>query len=290
MNIFRRCLLAGCILLVVSAAPASTADSSATGELVRIELKDGNSFVGVVHRESPDSLLILLPSGTEIPLPKSLVASRTRVDAEVKDGTLVRLDPNRSRLLFAPTARPVRQGTGYIAFYEIFFPYFAVGIGDILTLAGGISLVPGATDQLFYIGPKISVPLGGGGSYLALGGHYASVFSASSEGVGVLYGVGTFGSHTAALTIGGGYGYVESQFSESPLLILGGEAQLSGSVKLITENWFPVGSDVSILGLGIRFFGERLSADFGLYYFLSDDSSEGFPFLPWLSFAFLLGS
>lgn len=290
MKIIRRCLLAGCLLLVVSSARASTVDSSAARGLVKIELEDGNSLVGMLQRESADSLLIRLPSGTEISLPKSLIASRSRIDAEVKDGAFTRLDPNRSRLLFAPTARPVRQGTGYIAFYEVFFPYFAVGIGDILTLAGGISLVPGATDQLFYLGPKISVPLGSGGSYLALGGHYASVFAASSDGVAVLYGVGTFGSHTAALTIGGGYGYAESQFSQSPILILGGEVQLSGSMKLITENWFPVGSEVSILSLGMRFFGDRLSADFGLYYFLSDGSSEGFPFIPWLSFAFGFGS
>jgi hypothetical protein len=289
MHSFRLRLLATCLLLAAGAAHASTADSSATGELVRIELKDGNSLVGTVARESADSLLIRLPSGAEITLAKSLIASRTRIDAQVREGTLVRLDPNRSRLLFAPTARPVRHGTGYLAFYEIFFPYLAVGIGDVLTLAGGISLVPGATDQIFYVGPKVSVALGSGGSYLAIGGHYANTFSSSSEGVAVLYGLGTFGSHTTALTVGAGYGYAESQFSENPLLILGGEAQLSGSIKLITENWIPVGGEAAILSLGVRFFGDRLSADFGFYY-LTEVSTEGFPFLPWLSFAYLFGS
>lgn len=285
-------LLLSCALLTVAhygTALSGTPDSLAGAHVVRLELKDGNTLIGTVASESPDSLHLVLPSGMRISIPKRMIGDRSVLDATIEEGAYRRLDPNRSRLFFAPTARPVRSGTGYLAVYELFFPYFAFGIADILTLAGGISLVPGATTQLFYLGPKVSIPLGGGGSYLAVGGHYANVFESTAEGVGIFYAAATLGSHTAAITLGGGYGYAESQFSENPLLIVGAEAQLSGSVKLITENWFPIGSDVSILSLGLRFFGDRLSADFGLYYFASDASTEGFPFLPWLSFAYVIG-
>jgi len=285
-------LLLSCALL--AAAPCGTAlsrtpDSLARAHIVRLELKDGNTLVGTVASESHDSLHLVLPSGMRLSIAKEMIEDRSVLDATIEGGAYQRLDPNRSRLFFAPTARPVRSGTGYLAVYELFFPYFAFGIADILTVAGGVSLVPGTTSQLFYLGPKVSIPLGGGGSYLAVGGHYANAFGSNAEGVGIFYAAATLGSHTTAITIGAGYGYAESQFSENPLLIVGGEAQLSGSVKLITENWFPVGSDVSILSLGLRFFGDRVSADFGLYYPVSDSSAEGFPFLPWLSFAYVIG-
>ncbi|MFQ5584937.1 MAG: hypothetical protein ACE5GL_10920, partial [Calditrichia bacterium] len=59
-------------------------------------------------------------------------------------------------MLFAPTARPLKQGQGYFSVYQIFFPFVAVGVTDFFTLAGGVSLIPGARSQLLYVAPKIT--------------------------------------------------------------------------------------------------------------------------------------
>jgi hypothetical protein len=53
------------------------------------------------------------------------------------------LDPNYSRLLFAPTGRPLRAGDGYFSDYELLFPGVAYGLTDNVTLAGGVAIVPG---------------------------------------------------------------------------------------------------------------------------------------------------
>ena len=52
-------------------------------------------------------------------------------------------DPNYSRLMFAPTGRPLRRATATVSDHELVFPGFAVGLTDNLSLAGGVSVDPG---------------------------------------------------------------------------------------------------------------------------------------------------
>ena len=63
--------------------------------------------------------------------------------AEEQTADELGLDPNYSRLLFGPTGRPLKKGDGYFSDYELAFPGVAVGITDNLSIAGGISIVPG---------------------------------------------------------------------------------------------------------------------------------------------------
>ena len=51
-----------------------------------------------------------------------------------------------------------------------------------------------------------------------------------------------------------------------------------------------MGGDVHLLSGGIRFFGENLAADFALIFPLTGEGIEGFPFLPWIGFAYNFGS
>jgi hypothetical protein len=157
----------------------------------------------------------------------------------------------------------------------------AVGATDFLTVAAGMTLFPGATEQILYFAPKArilhteSLDLGGGVLYIRVTGHTA----------GIAYGVTTIGSQKASLTGGLGWGFIDGDFASTPSLVLGGELQLSNSSKLITENWFPAHSDVAIISFGIRFFGENIAGDFGLLRTTAATGS-GFPFLPWVGFAY----
>jgi len=266
-----------------------TSDTTRAGIVQKIVLKDGNVIVGVVESEFRDSLVVVLASGGRIVLPRSSMESMNVLKGQIVGGRYMRIDPNESRLFFGPTARPVRAGSGYFSVYELFFPYLAVGIGDIVTLAGGITIFPLASSQVFYLGPKISIPLNSETVSLAIGGHYFNAFDSGTDGAGIVYAVSTIGGQMASVTIGGGYGYVEGEFSDNPILMVGGEVQLSNSAKLISENWFPLSGEGSLLSFGVRFFGENLSADFGFYYPVTSESSEGFPFIPWLGFSYAFG-
>ncbi|MFH2031255.1 MAG: hypothetical protein ABIJ40_11660, partial [Bacteroidota bacterium] len=64
-----------------------------------------------------------------------------------------------------------------------------------------------------------------------------------------------------SFTGGLGWGYVDDELADSPILLIGAEFQASNSIKLITENWILPQDSPSIISFGIRFFGDYLAAD-----------------------------
>jgi hypothetical protein len=107
--------------------------------------------------------------------------------------------------------------------------------------------------------------------------------------VGIYYGVGTYGSTNVSITAGLGWGYYGSDVANKPVVLIGGEVRASNSIKFITENWFLPNSNVNILSFGVRFFGEKLAADLGFIYPVGSGIT-GFPFIPWLGFAYNFGT
>ncbi|MBU0560287.1 MAG: hypothetical protein KKG93_12035 [Bacteroidetes bacterium] len=74
--------------------------------------------------------------------------------------------------------------------------------------------------------------------------------------------------------------------TNSPILLIGAEFQASNSIKLITENWILPQDSPSIISFGIRFFGDYLAADFALITTSEGFENDGFPFIPWIGFAY----
>jgi hypothetical protein len=264
--------------------PYGTDTTVSSPRLYRVSLKDGSELIGVILRQTADSLMFRTGANLTFTVSRLQVAELNELSGTFADGEYRRSDPNRSRLFFGPTARPVHGG--YFADYEIFLPFLSFGIADIVTVSGGMTLFPGATEQLYYIAPKVSVPLGTENVSLAGGVLYTNITSGETGGAGIAYGVTTIGSSSAALTVGFGLGFAGGEFAKSPIVLLGGEARLSNSVALISENWIPTGSDVQLISFGFRFFGDHLSADLGFFYPLTNSSTTGFPFLPWLGFCY----
>lgn len=261
--------------------------------LMRIVLVDGSSVVGTIQSETPEAVLFLTASGVELEIPRSRIQSMKRAAGAVVDGAFVPHDPNATRLLFAPTARPIGDGRGYVAAYQVFFPFVGYGAGDIASLAGGVSLIPGLSGQFVYLAPKATVYNRRGRAaavgVLAVTGLGADFDNAGFAGL--FYGVGTFGNTKRAITVGAGWGFAEGEVADRPVIMVGGEYQLGSSVKLISENYIVpgIGEAVAVSG-GIRFFGERLAADLALVTSPSAlDDLEDFPFVPWLGFAYNFG-
>ena len=206
-------------------------------------------------------------------------------------------NPNITRLFFAPTARMLKQGKGYFADYYLFFPGFAYGITDRFTLGGGLSIFPTVdiNDQLFFIAPKfgliqektLSLALG---ALLVRIPRYedkevspdADFQEDDPEVAGILYGVTTFGQPDASLTAGLGYGFVEGNLADRPMVMIGGEKRLTRRTAFVTENWIFPGIDQPLISYGIRFFGKRLSVDLGLINVIG--AGAIFPGIPYIDF------
>lgn len=270
-----------CFLCVIDVAAQYSNDSS---KVIRLSLKDGSSFNGRVMSQDSVSINFQTTGKIFITIPKQQIESTELLFGPSSDNDDLMCDPNQSRLFFAPTAKPIGDGHAYFSIYELFFPNFSIGLSNYFSLSAGISLIPGANSQLIYFAPKIT-PLHIEDFYLATGFIYIIPTQGADNGLGLYYGLATYGAENAALTAGIGWGISGERFSDTPVLMLGGELKISDNFKFITENWLPTRTDDPIVSFGIRFSGKNLAADLGFIRPLEAEY-DGFPFFPWLGFAY----
>jgi hypothetical protein len=84
-----------------------------------------------------------MTEGVELKLPREAIASRGTPAGKSDTSSPSRLtDPNDSRLMFAPTGRPLGKGNGYFSDHYVVFPGLTVGLTKNLSLAGGVSVIP----------------------------------------------------------------------------------------------------------------------------------------------------
>ena len=260
---------------------------STSNRVYRIVLKDRSELVGTITGQDSLSIQFKTSGNILVAIPKDQIESVEFLSRTVREVPEILGDPNSTRLFFSPTARSLRSGQGYFSDSQLFFPMLAFGIADMVSLAGGMSLFPFASGQLIYIAPKVS-PVQRENLSLAAGLLYVHPTTGNSEGFGFYYGLGTYGTRSASVTAGLGWAYSGNDVANKPVLMIGGELLASGSIKLITENWLIPDSDVNLLSLGVRFFSQSLAGDLGLIY-PTVKSNGGFPFVPWIGFAYNFG-
>ena len=170
------------------------------------------------------------------------------------------------------------------AFMVLAFPFVAYAATDDIMLAGGTPLFGGLDERIVYFAPKVRL-YSDGVTDVAVGGLFFEELGNSFSGAkaGALFGVLTRGSPDQAVTLGVAIGYDDDGFLDQPVVMLGGEFRLSRTIKLVTENYFV--PDVTLLAIGPRFFGERLSADLGLAFAI--EHGDDFFTLPLVNFVYV---
>lgn len=137
-------------------------------------------------------------------------------------------------------------------------------------------------DQLFYFTPKIGLKTSAK-SNLAIGALLIATpefFDEESQVVGVIYGVGTWGTPDSSFSAGLGYGFVGSEFASKPMVMVGGEVRLSRRLSFVTENWIFPGINQPLISYGIRFLGSKFSVDLAFYNVIGEDTLlPGFPYI-----------
>ena len=125
--------------------------------LLSISLKDGTILKGKIIKEDETTIIVITMGSIEIKVPKASIVSINQIRGRLTEGVFYRFDPNYSRLMFAPTGRPLRQGEGYFSDYYVFFPGISYGITDNIGFMAGASVIPGLglTEQVKYLAPKI---------------------------------------------------------------------------------------------------------------------------------------
>jgi hypothetical protein len=266
----------------------ATADTSLRHEA---RLRDGSRLVGRVVAVSADSVRIQLRSGPVSVARGEIAEIRQFSAANFHDGEYWADNSNYTRLLFSATAYPLARGDGYYWNAWLFLHGFAVGVSDRFTIGGGGLLYPGMDfgETFYFITPKITLTRGSGTQFAvgALAGFVPGIGGSSGDGasLGILYGVSSFGTRESNLSVGLGWGYVDSDIANRPIIMVGGQTRVSRRMAFVSENWFvPTGGsyEEGIISYGVRFLGEKLSVDLA---FLNSAQDPNFPGFPWLGFS-----
>jgi hypothetical protein len=236
-------------------------------------LNDGSRLYGVVESEDDSEIVFRTTSGAVVRAPRDRIVSIRPVTGRIVKGEFRREDPNNTRLLFGPTGRTLRRGETYLGVYEFMMPFVQVGITDRISIGGGTPLVfaPGASNRPYWVTPKVSV-FSRGGTHVSAGLFHALDFD--NHGVGVAYGVMTRDLESGSFTIGAGMGYT-STGERGGVLMVSADGPVRRNMKVITENY--VWRSAGVTSLGIRFFGDNLSADLALGVVFTDDGVFGAP-------------
>jgi hypothetical protein len=295
----RALLLAVAVLLTAITAPhvavAQVPVGLAPSDTVwEVRLTDGSVLLARVEAADAQRLVLRTEGGARVELERAQVRDVRPAAGRFVDGQYWRDDPNTTRLFFAPTGRSLARGEGYFGVYELFIPFLSYGLTDEITISGGSPFYLGMFDTAppFYLAPKLRI-VAAPRTQVSVG--VLSVFlprswtwdGDRSHTAGIVYGVGTFGDADEAVTAGIGWGYADGDFASRPVVMLGGEKRVGRMTKLVTENWTVPGADGAVLSGGVRFFGERISADAGLAGFVGGGASGCC--LPLVNFVYSFG-
>lgn len=266
--------LIGCCLLLLAtivcsptlAQTDSTTTQTPAPQRWMVETKDGSVYQGVFLKQDELGIHLRTDSAGDIIIPIDKVKS-TRVldERNYKNGQYWYENPNSSRYLFGPSAFSLRKGEAYYQNTYLVLNSFNYGLTDNFTIGGGFELISTFSGEpTFFITPKYTFKLadkwraGAGALYLT-----STLADDGFSGLGVGYGIVTYGNTDNNATLGLGYGYVDGDFASRPIVTLSGMTRLTQKLGLVSENWFVPSEDISggIYSYGLRFMGERITVD-----------------------------
>ena len=251
--------------------PAQAAEGRA--DVHELVLRDGSRLFGRIERETDTEVVFRTHSGATVTARRIDIVSLKRVKGRVEQGEFLRTDLHSSRLFFAPTGRSLDKGQVSVGVFEFLAPFVQVGVTDRFSVGGGTPLVFGIDEEYrpFWFTPKYQV-LNTEQVQAAVG--VLQLFNIDGDSAGIAYGVSTFGNSDNALTVGAGVAYASDE--RGGVVMVGGERRVRNNLKLITENYVWKSGD-GILSGGVRFIGERLSADLALAFPLGVGDFFAFP-------------
>lgn len=262
----------------------------------KVELSDGTVFIGKILSKDGEIIVMKTPIILRIEVTSSNVKSIEEIDETLlKDGDYWFTNPHASRYLFGPTAFNLKKGEGYYQNTMLALNSFNVGLTDNISVGGGFELISTfgsiATNNfepILFVTPKVSFEVtedfhAGAGMYY-VNTPNIDIGTRSGSGLAIAYGIGTYGSKDHNLTGGLGWGFVQGQFEQKPILTVSGMTRISQKTALVTENWFISNDNYySVFSYGIRFFGDNLAVD--LAFVNNADIAEVFIIgFPWVSF------
>ena len=269
---FKRSVAAVLIAMCAAIGPRPASAQEVKGPTYELKLRDGSRVYGAIERQTDEQIEFRTIGGALITAQAADVLALKEVKGTLVAGEFLPDDPNQTRLFFGPTARSLPKGAVSFGTYEFVMPFVQVGVTDRFSIGGGTPLLFGfdESERPFWITPKFQV-IDRGKLSAAVGSLH---LLASGHNSGIGYGVVTISQPAGSLSMGAGLAFDDGG-GKSPVVMVGGDTRVRRNLKLLTENY--VFKDGGILSGGVRFIGDRLSADLGLVAPLGADGFFVFP-------------
>jgi hypothetical protein len=258
-----------------------------------VELKNGESIKCEIVSEENDILTVVSDTFGEMKISRSDI----KLIKDLDERTGYRYDdPNHCSLLFMPSAETNPKGTWYISDYELLFMNVGYSPVDNLHISTGF---------LFPIVPEMLTegPISLGAKYRTIGVPYEynmsimgsiTMIPAESDVGLITYGTAYnyylsprstanlyFGGLTTTETAG-----MESIFSFGLALTFRTSESSKFIVEYLNGGMFDNVETKGIMLFGLRFFGEKISADLAGVKFLDISGSDLWLFIPLLSLTY----
>src|SRR5690606_10242307 len=211
----------------------TTLTKSVAGKRWIVETRDGSVIQGIFLGQTDGGIRLQTDSAGEIVIPHIQIKSTKIVDdSRMRDGEYWFENPNATRYLFSPSAFSLKKGEAYYQNTYLLLNSINIGVTDNITIGGGFELISTFSGTpAFYITPKATFEVndkwraGGGLLYVnAIG------LDEGFSGLGIGYGIVTYGNTDDNVTMGMGYGFVDDEFSKRPVLNLSGMKRISRRV------------------------------------------------------------
>jgi hypothetical protein len=231
-----------------------------------ITLVNGNELTGKITGKRQLDFDFLSTYYGKITLQYGMIADISMIAMEVEvSGDYWFPNPNATRYLFAPSAICLKKGEGYYQNAYVLANSANFGVSNSFTIGGGL-LLPVAA----YVTPKVGFKVT---DKFHLGGGVLLGILPESTIAGIAYGLATFGSVEHNATVGLGYGFVDDESTDRPILTINGMTRVGRKFALVTENWIinieewdeKTNMDVSkyrpFISYGMRFMWDRFTID-----------------------------
>jgi hypothetical protein len=242
-----------------------------TNNIYKVELRDGSVFYGNIFYQDSVKIELRTTSIPKLDIPLSKILKLDELDkSNFRNGKYWFNNPHATRYLHGPSAFNLKKGEGYYKNTMLIMNSFNYGITDNISIGGGIELISTfgsilteSFNPIFFITPKVSykvannIHAGAGVIYVNVPG-----FLEDRTGMGIAYGIGTYGTEEYNMTAGVGYGFIQGTLANNPVLTLSGMARISRRTALVTESWFiPMDGYNGMHTYGIRFLAEKTAID-----------------------------
>ncbi|OGU67137.1 MAG: hypothetical protein A2499_05465 [Stygiobacter sp. RIFOXYC12_FULL_38_8] len=267
---------------------------------MKVILSDSTVYWGRITSSDAERIILSTKSGTEISIPKKQISEIYRAqdlpkekkrtillskEEDISDD-VVYVDRNAFKLFISPTAKPVKENEGFVSLNEILFPLAGFGIKNIVSVAGGIPLLPFEENPIYYLSAKVTFI---NNNILSVAAGYITAntsFSGSKPDLNLVHITATFGDDFNNFTSSINVDISSKSGDGNDVIIFGGQKQLSNQGKIIGEFWIPLNSHSflrnSILMLGFRAYSKSFSGDACLGRIFSEHGA----FIPWVSLSY----